>query len=241
MSKSTIEFLTDKNIFVFDTETTGLPEKSTKWGTYWDYKLNDKYDSSRIVSIAWSSIKNFDRNNIDTNINNINHHIRYPEGFNSIETTHIHGISFEEAIQKGIPFGYILETHKLASALLNADYIVAHNVKFDYHVLMNELFRFVNNNEQFITITPNIKEKAQMCINHIENLNNNNRIICTGEISTPICKMSFPSANKYLGKKINYKMPKLCELYKYFYGYDFENAHSASGDVKALLECLQKL
>ena len=138
MSKSTIEFLTDKNIFVFDTETTGLPEKSTKWGTYWDYKLNDKYDSSRIVSIAWSSIKNFDRNNIDTNINNINHHIRYPEGFNSIETTHIHGISLSDALQNGKPFGYILSTYGLGNALLNSEYIVAHNVGFDYNLLLNE-------------------------------------------------------------------------------------------------------
>jgi hypothetical protein len=36
-------------------------------------------------------------------------------------------------------------------------------------------------------------------------------------------------------------MPKLCELYKYYYGCDFENAHSAEGDVKALIECLVKM
>ena len=59
---SIIEFLQNKNVFVFDTETTGLPEKTQKWGTYWDYSLNDKYESARIVSIAWASIKNFDKN-----------------------------------------------------------------------------------------------------------------------------------------------------------------------------------
>ena len=36
-------------------------------------------------------------------------------------------------------------------------------------------------------------------------------------------------------------MPKLCELYKYYYGKDFENAHSADGDVKALLEVLKMM
>ena len=50
---------------VLDTETTGLPKGSPfGWGTYWDYRMNDKYDSCRIVSIAWASIHNFDKNNI---------------------------------------------------------------------------------------------------------------------------------------------------------------------------------
>ena len=59
--KSVIDFLKGKNVFVFDTETTGLPAKTDKWGTYWDYKMSDKYDSSRIVSIAWASLKKFDK------------------------------------------------------------------------------------------------------------------------------------------------------------------------------------
>ena len=71
---SVINFLKGKNVFVFDTETTGLPERTSKWGTYWDYKMNDKYNSSRIVSIAWASLKHFDKNNIiiDNNNNNQN-------------------------------------------------------------------------------------------------------------------------------------------------------------------------
>jgi DNA polymerase III epsilon subunit-like protein len=60
--QSVIDFLKNKNVFIFDTETTGLPAKSIKWGTYWDYRMNDKYDSCRIVSIAWSSIHNFNKN-----------------------------------------------------------------------------------------------------------------------------------------------------------------------------------
>lgn len=228
MTSSVINFLNGKNIFVFDTETTGLPEKTSKWGTYWDYNLNEKYESARIVSIAWSTLQSFDKNNI--NVNQIQHHIRYPEGFDSIPTTHIHGISIENAIENGITLGNILFNHGLAKALLNANYIIAHNAKFDYNVLMNELNRIVNT-----------CESISLIMNHIKNLYDTNCIICTGELSTNVCKMEFPNANLYLGNKKNYKMPKLCELYKYFYGCDFENAHSASGDVKALLECLKKL
>ena len=243
MSKSVLDFLKGKNVFVFDTETTGLPLGSPSgWGSYWDYRMNDKYDSSRIVSIAWASIKNFDRENIDSNSDsNISHHIRYPEGFDSIPTTHIHGISLEEALKNGTPFGYILSIYGLADALLNADYIVAHNVKFDYNILMNELHRIVTTNEPIIPISLSIREKANLCLEHIKNLYDTKCVICTGILSTEICKMEFPSKNTYLGKKKNYKMPKLCELYKYYYGKDFENAHSADGDVKALLDCLKMM
>jgi len=245
MSKSVLDFLKGKNVFVFDTETTGLPLGSPSgWGSYWDYRMNDKYDSSRIVSIAWASIKNFDRENIDnnnSNNSNILHHIRYPEGFDSIPTTHIHGISLEEALKNGTPFGYILSIYGLADALLDADYIVAHNVKFDYNILMNELHRIVTTNEPIIPISLSIREKANLCIEHIKKLYDTKCVICTGILSTEICKMEFPSKNTYLGKKKNYKMPKLCELYKYYYGKDFENAHSADGDVKALIDCMKMM
>ena len=235
---SVIDFLKDKNVFVFDTETTGLPAKSQSWGKYWDYKLSEKYDSSRIVSIAWASINKFDTENITTPIE---HYLRYPEGFTEIPTTHIHGISLQDALTKGIPFGIILSNYGLGDALLAADYIIAHNVGFDYHIVMNELYRIVSVNEPDVSISLLIKEKAQLCIDHLENLYNNKFVICTGHLSTNICKIDFPTANKYLGYKKNYKMPKLIELYKFYYGCEFENAHSADGDVKALLKCLIKM
>ena len=268
LQTSVIDFLHNKNVFVFDTETTGLPENTAKWGTYWDYKMNVKYENSRIVSIAWASFKHFDKNkiiindndndNINTNNNNntynnfndknndedynkIHHYIRYPEGFSEIPTTHIHGISLNDALTKGIPFGFILSNFGLTSALLEADYIIAHNVNFDYHVLMNELYRIVTNNESAIQFSLLIKEKAILCIEHLQDLYNSGHIICTGQLSTNICKIEFPTKKIYLGNKKNYKMPKLSELYKYFYGSDFENAHSADGDVKALIACLAKM
>ena len=242
---SIIKFLSNKNVFVFDTETTGLPAKSQKWGSYWDYSMNDKYDSSRIVSIAWSLINNFDKDNI--NCDAIEHYIRYPEGFTSIPSEHIHGISFQNALTHGIPLGIILANNGLGKAILESDYIVAHNVGFDYHVLMNELYRIIVNTDSQVSalvpvpISDTTRELANKCILHLLYLNKNGKIICTGELTTPICKMSFPTKSNYLGNKINYKMPKLCELYRFFYGVDFENAHQANGDVKALLEIMRKL
>jgi len=252
---SALDFLNGQNVFVFDTETTGLPKGSPSgWGSYWDYRMNEKYDNSRIVSIAWSFINNYSKNHINLrNMNDLNdlndlndckpitHYIRYPEGFTEIPTTHIHGISLQDALMNGSPFGYILDYGGLGNALLDSNYIVAHNVLFDYHILMNELWRLVDIKYDAISISLNTREMANKCIEHLKNLKDNCKVICTGIISTPICKMGFPSAKTYLGKKQNYKMPKLCELYRYYYNKDFENAHSADGDVRALLDVMKKM
>jgi DNA polymerase III epsilon subunit-like protein len=249
--QSSISFLDGKNVFVFDTETTGLPLGSPSgWGSYWDYRMTDKYQTSRIVSIAWSYINNFSKEklntytgtNTNTNTYTIQHHLRYPEGFTEIPTTHIHGISYNDTLEKGLTLSMILDTYGLGKALLDAEYIIAHNVGFDYHVLMNELHRLEGQIGG---------QMAEQCMIHLKSLKDNGKLICTGEISTDICKMEFPKRanssgniinNTYLGKKRKiYKMPKLCELYRYYYGKDFENAHSADGDVKALLECLRMM
>ena len=268
---SVLSFLKGSNVFVFDTETTGLPSGSpTGWGSYWDYRMNEKYNNCRIVSIAWSSINNFDRDNIQTSISidspnspnslitRISHYLRYPEGFTDVPTTHIHGISYEELLTKGMPLNVILSIYGLGKSLLEADYIVAHNAGFDYHVLMNELYRLSQKNKlckPTVSIENNINNInnihhnihhniAELCIIHLQDLKNGGRIICSGDLSVDICKLEFPiKTNTYLGNKKakKYKMPKLCELYKHFYGKDFENAHSADGDVKALLEIMKMM
>ena len=141
---SVIGFLEGKNVFIFDTETTGLPDRvpGGKWGTtseYWSYTMNSKYENSRIVSIAWAFVQSFDKLVLDRE--QIHHFIRYPEGFDSIPTTHIHGISYELATNEGIPFNDIFENCGLYEKLIHSDYIIAHNVNFDIHILLNELYR----------------------------------------------------------------------------------------------------
>ena len=228
---SPLHKLQGKNIFVFDTETTGLPERGPSgWGSYWFYNLNEKYDNSRIISIAWSSIHNYNKEAMNNKLPKIEHFLRYPEGFNEITNSHIHGITYEDTLKDGVTFTNLLIDKGLCVDLLKADYIIAHNINFDYYILMNELYRLGT-------------EHAKACMLHLSNLKTKNRCICTGEISTNICKMDFPSnPNNYKGYKTKkYKMPKLSELYVYYYGKEFENQHSADGDVKALLEIMKKM
>ena len=258
---SVIGFLEGKNVFVFDTETTGLPDRvpGGKWGTsseYWSYTMNSKYENSRIVSIAWAFIQSFDKLVLDGE--NIQHFIRYPEGFTNIPTTHIHGISYERATNEGIPFNDIFENCGLYEKLANAEYIIAHNVNFDIHILLNELYRLSrcnepNSSEGSQNLTPKPQglsdqraictEKACEVIRHIENLMAKGHCICSGELGRNICKLEYKtrgwggSGNPSRG----YKMPKLVELYKHFYGCEFDNAHNADGDVRALLRCLSKM
>ena len=252
IEESVISFLEGKNVFIFDTETTGLPDKvpGAQWGSpseYWDYRMNNKYRNARIVSIAWVYVQSFDKLILESEIKSIQHYIRYPEGFNEIPTTHIHGISFEKAVSSGTPFCDIFENCGLYNKLLNADYIIAHNVMFDIHILLNELSRLGT-------------YKSNEVINHIQSLLLLGKCICTGVLGKNICKLEYKSrfgntntlltntkvegnsnANKKIKQEKKYKMPKLVELYNYFYGCDFDDAHSADGDVKALLKCLMKM
>jgi DNA polymerase III epsilon subunit-like protein len=231
---SVIDFLDGKKVFVFDTETTGLPNKvpGGGWNSYYPYYMIDKYKTSRIVSIAWGYTDNFSKNTI-ANVS-VDHYIRYPEGFNEIPTTHIHGITFQETLEKGIPFCDILNTYGLANILLNCDYIVAHNVSFDINILLSELSRLET-------------DIARECIIKLVSMKDNGKCICSGEITTDICKLKMKNnyvnnSNTNSSKKIKkYKMPKLSELYQYCYDNMFDGAHSADGDVRALLKILAKI
>ena len=234
-SPSVLDFLTNKRVFVFDTETTGLPAKGPSgFGSYWDYRDNSKYESARIVSIAWAFIENYDKNNLQDKgargAEALVHLLRHPEGFSEITNSNIHGITFENAFENGIKFNDILENCGLGETLLSSDYIVAHNAGFDLHVLLNELYRVGT-------------ELAMKCINHLLEMNEIGRIVCTAILGTDICKLEFPSQSNYQGKRFkkSYKMPKLLELYKHYYGVEPENQHSADGDVRALMEVMRRM
>jgi DNA polymerase III epsilon subunit-like protein len=56
--------------------------------------------------------------------------------------------------------------------------------------------------------------------------------ICTMEASTDYCKI--PGS-------YGYKWPKLQELHKKLFGYEFEDAHNSMSDVKATLKCFKEM
>ena len=160
----------------------------------------------RIVSVAWCLL-NY---NLDEKYD-IKNYIRTLEGF-TIENSHIHKITNEIASTAGVPFNEICE--HLSQDILNADYFIAHNAKFDYNILLNELHR----------------SGKQDLVDKLLLMDTKKAILCSGELSKDICKFRF--FNK------GYKMPKLKELYQFIFGHEPEIQHEAYNDVQTLIEIM---
>lgn len=209
---NTINKILGKNILVFDLETTGLPLRDGS--EYYPYTYNKKYDSSRMVSLAFSFITEFDPNNID--FENINHYIIKPIDFVINDPT-FHKITQEKANEKGIKLKHILTKHNLEEYIMKADYILTHNIEFFLSILLNEIYRI-----NFI----NVLEK-------IDDMVENEKCLCLGHYGKKKCEI--PS------KYNNYKIPTLLELYKFYYHNDLEKNYNASEDVNTILKILSKI
>lgn len=98
----------------------------------------------------------------------------------------------------------------------NKDYdaahiIVGHNIDFDKKIIRAELFRLAK--KDFILFSTKLT-------------------LCTMEAATDYCKIP-----GYHG----YKWPKLQELHKKLFGYEFEDAHNSMSDVTATLKCFKEM
>ena len=216
-----MENLIGKRVLVVDLETTGLPCKKRFNGReiYDDYKINESYNSSRIVSIAWYYDDNFDNKKI--NYDKINEYIRKPIDFDNIPTTHIHGISYEQAISEGLELHDIVYNKNLHNNIINSDIIIGHNCLFDINILLNELYR----------------NSFMDTFNYFEQLLLNKHYFCTAETGREICKvMNISKKSTY-----KYKMPKLSELYYHYFKENPKNSHNASDDVLSTLKILSNM
>lgn len=159
---------------IIDVETTGLPITKS-YGIYYDYKDSKKYDSSRLVQIAWIV---FDEKN-----NEISRqcYVIKPSDY-TIPDNMIHGISHSYALNNGHRLYDVSKNLRIDLDKVNK--IIGHNVNFDKHVLLAELYR-------------KNKNKTLNCFK-------SKIFICTSELSKNIC-------NIRIGDFI--KMPKLTEAY----------------------------
>jgi len=162
-------------VIVYDLETNGLPE-TPSFGKYYNPEELHRYKMSRIVQWSWS--------------------LHEPEGTTIVEEDHVvkpnlaeyrilnerfHGITENIARIRGKPFEEIVEVWKTHLAQVTT--IVGHNVNFDKHVLLSELYR-----RGYPDVAKTMMEKEW---------------ICTMERATKLCNLK--ARNKL-------KPPKLCEL-----------------------------
>ncbi len=97
------------------------------------------------------------------------------------------------------------------NTLKTIDHKVAHNISFDNNVIINEMKRI-----QMETALFQYKKG-----------------FCTMHSTTQYCKLP--------GKYGKYKWPKLIELHNILFACDFEGAHDAFDDVRALKKCFFEL
>jgi len=202
-------------ILVFDLETTGLPP-SRKEPTEMDLD-------------QWPYITQMSAVLYNTYLGNIkaylNYYVKIPREVKiSKEVEAITGISNELCEEKGRPLEEVI--HSFYELYARADYIVAHNYKFDSQVFKAEIMRIEN--PRFITNM------------FLKKINNNIPIsFCTMERYRFVCGIPAVSL-----KGFRYtKMPKLSEVYNLiFQGYPKKAGdyilHNSMVDTLICLRCL---
>ena len=233
-------------ILVFDTETTGLPERRhasfvkqkeherslLKDISLWSNSI-EKYPS--IIQLAYIL---YDTDNpSDSKI--YNKYIDIPETIQISEESHkIHHIS-KEKIKSMDMFSkaYIKDSLKeFMRDFAEADVVVGHNVDFDRRMIIAEFLRL------FADSDTDSDADADANITHIMELMKDENFECTQEITTPICNLK--SKFEYIDPKTKIpkyiykiKSAKLIEAYRHYFGYtpDGEHMHDAIIDVVVCL------
>jgi len=206
---------------VFDTETTGLPERKS-YEIYYPYTQLKKYEFSRLVSIAWAVYD--DSEKIISR-----YFIIKPEGFtinNSSKATEIHGITKEIAAEEGV------DIHTVFLALLgdidveNLQTLVAHNLEFDWHILLSEISRISRgkNSQEKVLVADDLMKLVHSLKKH-----------CTMKMGTSVVKIP----QRY--SRSGWKYPSMQELHEHLFGARFTDAHNAEADMLACNACYQRL
>ena len=122
---------------IIDTETTGLPKSYTA-------SIQDNDNWPYIVQIAWI-LFDFDKHKIisfQNHIIKLRNNMKIPE-----ESTKIHRITNERMEKEGKDISVVFD--KFIKSFNNCQYIVSHNLDFDWKVLSVEFYRnklFEHNN-----------------------------------------------------------------------------------------------
>lgn len=183
-------------LLIFDTETTGLPksrEPAIKGANNWPH----------MVSIAWMVVDTDGYNTLSSES-----YIVKPQWEIPADSTKIHGITQAKAEAEGVPLSTIIQKF----LAVEHDIMVAHNMNFDYNVLVNAIMWDLK-----LATLPDMK-----------------KAFCTMEAMKNI--MQIPYAN---GR--GYKPPKLTEMYTYIVKKPIEtgNLHNAMYDTQLLAESIK--
>jgi DNA polymerase III epsilon subunit-like protein len=182
-----------------DTETTDLPAR--RFAHYTDHDV-----WTRVVSISWALFQAKDQPLKHS------YHIVQPDGFLIPEdATKIHGITTEHALAHGLPLAQVLQQIAADVQVQKPSLTVAHNIAFDWPVLLCEMSRV----------------GLETAIKHLPTF-------CTMIASTEFCALPHATGG-------GVKWPRLHELHTKLFGVGFTGQHDAAQDVLACARCYFRL
>ncbi|NQU33893.1 MAG: DNA polymerase III subunit alpha [Bacteroidetes bacterium] len=112
---------------IFDTETTGLPQR-------WDAPLDDFDNWPRLIQLAWQIHDDLG------NLTEVKSFLIKPDGFIIPRGSEkVHGISTERATKEGHPIKFVLD--EFIKALEESQTIIGHNIEFDNSIVGSEILR----------------------------------------------------------------------------------------------------
>lgn len=123
---------------VFDTETTGIPEKvpnSWKYPPPWEL---ERFDGARMLSIAWTIVDTDHPGSCLTE-----HYCLVESDF--VDATEVHGITMEQTTRFGRKVSDCIDMFIYDAQ--RCDLLVGHNIEFDMLILLSECYRSQMTNE----------------------------------------------------------------------------------------------
>ena len=201
-----------RTALILDVETTGIPQRSGP--EYPDPRINTMaYDQSRIVQIAW-------RIQTEGQTDAVYEHqqIVKPDKFIIPQVViAIHGIDNVRAKAEGISIEETMTLFRDSIIKYKPTHFVAHNLNFDKHIILAEIFR----------LNPITFHCRDLFYNFLTNL----KEVCTMECGRTFAKIPLPSNPK------KFKAPKLTELYRALSGKTMREKHDALYDTRKCAEC----
>jgi DNA polymerase III epsilon subunit-like protein len=216
-------------VLVFDTETTGLIDKS----------VLDIYKKPYVIQLSYILYDETTNTNVET----YNEYIRLSDlNIVSEKTTQITGITKQKLDQDGIPITDALVS--FYQAYKKCKRVVAHNLKFDKEILLTEIERNYHEMVELGCLSP------ECIFNDLYNRVYDIECYDTMEKSVDICNILKPSSrqgmlcrNEVLVENVRMykKYPTLSELSQCLYGEVPEGLHNAMNDVQLCLKCYKTI
>ncbi len=185
-------------ILVFDTETSTFPSSSLP---------ANHPNQARIVQLAWVLLdESFQERACFNSLIKVPSTVKIAEG-----AFKAHGITVEDCQKYGCTLNSVMSP--FFEHYINAQVVVAHNVKFDKQLISVE--HEIMFGDKFDTEPLNMKASE----------------FCTMEAMTSVCQLPFVGNKRWGNQK--YKWPTLQEAHQHAFGQKFEGAHDALADVRA--------